>query len=73
MRIQRTRCCVVAKLAHDRLVGAVDVFRVAGERRPAKGTFALAEERPDVRRHEARVVKGIRDALVEACWRRLLP
>ena len=42
----------------DRLVGRGDVGGVAGERRPAERALALAEQRPDVRRHEARELEG---------------
>ena len=47
------------------LVGAVDVLRVAGERHPAERPFALAEQRPDVGRHEAGIVEGVGHAGVE--------
>ena len=48
---------VVGELLEDGPVGGADVGRVAGQRRPAEGTFALAEERADVGGHEARVVE----------------
>src|SRR6185437_9374805 len=51
------------ELLHLR-VGLVDVLRVAGERDPAERAVALAEERAHVRRHEAREVERVRDALV---------
>ena len=40
-------------------VGLVDVLRVAGERDPAERALALAEQRPDVGRHEAGEVEGV--------------
>ena len=43
-------------------VGAGDVVRIAGQRRPAEGTDAAAEQRPDIGRHEARKIEGVRDA-----------
>ena len=49
---------VVGEQLEDRPVGRGDVGRVAGERRPAERPLALAEQRPDVRRHEAREVEG---------------
>ena len=42
------------QLGH-RAVGPVDVLRIAGERRPAERALALAEQRPDERRHEPRI------------------
>ena len=49
------------QLLHLR-VGAVDVLGIARERHPAERALALAEERPDVGRHEAREVEGVRHA-----------
>src|SRR5665213_304423 len=49
----------------DLFVGLVDVVRVSRERHPAKWTFAFAEERPDVRRHESWKVERILDFLLE--------
>ena len=45
-------------------VGAVDVLRIARQRRPAERADAAAEQRADVGRHEAREVEGVRHALV---------
>ena len=53
---------VVREQLEDRAVRAEDVRRVAAERRPAERPAALAELRPDERRHEARVVEGVLDA-----------
>ena len=53
------------ELAHF-AVGAVDVLRVARERRPAERTHAAAEERADVGRDEAGERKGVLQALVES-------
>ena len=44
---------VLREQVEDGPVGGGDVGRVAGERRPAERALALAEQRPDVRRHEA--------------------
>ena len=49
---------VVREQVHHRAVGRVDVLRVTGERHPAERALALAEQRPDVRRDEAREVEG---------------
>ena len=46
-------------------VGRVDVLRVARQRDPAERPLALAEQRPDVRRHEAREGERVGHALVE--------
>ena len=43
-------------------VGAIDVFRIARQRRPAERTDAAAEQRPDIGRHEARKIEGVLDA-----------
>ena len=50
--------CVVGELLDDRAIGGRDVRGVAGQRDPPERTFALAEQRPDVRGHEARIVEG---------------
>ena len=59
---------VQVRVVRDQLlhlgVGAVDVLRVARQRRPAERPDAAAEERADIGRHEAREVEGVRDALV---------
>ena len=49
----------------DGFVGAVDILRVAGERHPAEGPFALAEQRADVGRHKAGKLEGIVHAVVK--------
>ena len=46
---------LVAEQVEDRLVGGVDVGRVARQRHPAERPLALAEQRPHVGGHEARV------------------
>ncbi len=43
-------------------VGAVDVLGVAGERHPAEGTHAAAEQWPDISRDEAGEIEGVLDA-----------
>src|SRR5438094_5330614 len=53
----------------DLRIGARDILRLAGERYPAKGAFADAEERTHVRGHEARIVERVLHAGVL----RLLP
>ena len=53
---------VVRKHLEDRAVGGGDVLWIAGERRPAEGPLAFAEERSNVLGHEARDVERIRDA-----------
>ena len=50
---------VVGELPHHHFVGLVDVFRVAGERHPAEGTLAFAEQGSYVGWHEAREVEGV--------------
>ena len=45
-------------------VGAVDVLRIARERRPAERADAAAEQRADIGRHEAREIEGVLHALV---------
>ena len=41
-------------------VGLVDVLGIARQRRPAERPDAAAEQRPDIGRHEAREVEGVR-------------
>ena len=53
---------VVGEELEDGAVGPQDVGRIAGQRDPAERAAALAELRPDERRHEARVVERVRDA-----------
>src|SRR5436190_6257051 len=48
------------------LVGLVDVFRVAGEGGPAERTYAAAEQRADIGRHEAWKSKGVLEPHVES-------
>ena len=43
-------------------VGPVDVFRITGQRGPAEGSDALAEQRADVQRHEPLEIERVRDA-----------
>ena len=62
MRIQRRRRVVLGEELEDGLVGGADVGRIAGERHPAERALALAEQRPDVGRHEAGEVEGVLDA-----------
>ena len=47
------------ELLHLR-VGLADVVRIARQRDPAERPLAAAEQRPDVRRHEAREVERVR-------------
>ena len=47
------------------LIGLVDVFRIAGERGPAEGPDAAAEQRADIGRNEARKSEGVLEAHVE--------
>ena len=49
---------VVGEQVHHGLVGGGDVLRVARQRRPAERALALAEQRPDVGRHEAGELEG---------------
>src|SRR5581483_10955571 len=44
-------------------IGAGDILRITGERRPAEGADAAAEKRPDVFRNEAGHLEGVRDAV----------
>ena len=54
---------LVAEELEDRVVGGVDVGRVARERHPAKRALALAEQRADVGGDEAGVGEGVRVAV----------
>ncbi len=56
---------VVREQFLDLGVGLVDVFGVTGQRDPAERPPALAEQRADVRRHEAGEIEGVLHALVE--------
>ena len=49
---------VLGKEIKHRLVGAVDVIRIARERGPTKRAFPLTEQRSNVGGDEARVVEG---------------
>src|SRR5580698_9689536 len=51
------------QLSHLR-IGLVDVLRVAGERGPAKGSYAAAEQRADILGHESRYVEGPGDPFI---------
>ncbi len=53
---------VLREEAQDLLVGAVDVFGIAGERHPAERALAATEERADERGHEAGEVHRVLDA-----------
>ena len=53
MWIQRARALSSGNVLQHRVVRDRQVCRVAGEGRPAERPLALAEERPDVRGHEA--------------------
>ena len=44
---------VLREKVENRVVGGRDIGRVAGQRSPPERALALAEQRPDVRRHEA--------------------
>ena len=43
-------------------VGFVDILRIAGQRYPTERADTPAEQRADIRRHEAREIEGIADA-----------
>ena len=64
MSSQRCRWRVVRQQLLHLGVGAVDVLRVARQRRPAERADAAAEQRADVGRHEAGEVEGVGDALL---------
>ena len=49
---------VLGQLLAHRTVGRGDVGRIARERDPSERSLALAEQRTDVRRKEARIVEG---------------
>ncbi len=51
-------------LEHE-IVGGVNVGRIAGERRPAEGAAAFAEERTDVGGHEAGEIECVFHAVIE--------
>jgi hypothetical protein len=50
---------VLRKHLEDGVIGRADVVGVTRQRGPAERPLALAEERPDVRRHEARDVERV--------------
>src|SRR5215212_11012480 len=60
---------VVGKELHHRSVRRIDIGRITGKSHPAERALPLAEQGPDVSRHEARELKG---ALV-AALPRLVP
>ena len=64
MSSQRCKCGVVGQQFLHLGVGAEDVFRLAGKRDPAKRPNALAKQRADIGRHEARESEGVGHALV---------
>src|SRR5829696_9852244 len=49
---------VAREQLHHRPVGDLDIARVARQRHPAERAFALAEQWPDVSRHEARELES---------------
>src|SRR5688572_33061894 len=49
---------VATEQFHHRLVGDLDIARVARQRHPAERALALAEQRSDVGRHEAGELEG---------------
>ena len=51
---QRFRCASSGKQLLQLAIGREDVLRIAGQRDPAERPLAAAEQRPDVRGHEAR-------------------
>ena len=53
---------VIGEELRERAVGPRDVGRVAGKRRQAERSLALAEQRADVVGHEAGDVEGVLDA-----------
>ena len=53
---------VLRKQVENGSVGREDVVRVAGKGGPAERPLALAKQRPDERRHEAREVERVRHA-----------
>ena len=48
---------IAGELFDDRAVGGRDVSWVARKRDPSEGTFALAEQRPDVSRNKTGIVE----------------
>ena len=52
---------VLGEELHQGTVGAQDVGRIATQGDPAEGAVPLAEEGPDERRHEPRIVEGVLD------------
>ncbi len=65
-RLRHVEPVVQVRIVGDQLlhllVGLVDVFRIARQRDPAERALAFAEQRADVRRHEAREVECVLDA-----------
>src|SRR6516165_241621 len=57
----RQRFIAWKRLEH-RLVGAINVLWIAGQRYPAERAASLTEERPDVLRYESGNTEGIRHA-----------
>ena len=56
---------VVREHFEHKLVRAMDIGWLAGQRGPAKGTAAFAEKRTDVCRHEAGKIVGVFHALLK--------
>ena len=63
---QRTSDALSRKELAHLAIGLRDVLGIARQRDPAERSLAFAEQRPDVRRHEAGKVERVRDAFVVA-------
>src|SRR5688500_1152775 len=50
---------VLRKQIQYHLISGVNIFRVTGKRYPAERALALAEQRTDIGRNEAREIKGV--------------
>ena len=50
---------IVGEFLLDDFISDGDILRVAGERRPAKGAFAFAEEGADIGRNKTGEVEGV--------------
>src|SRR5258708_34360063 len=55
---------VVGEKVHDCVIGFVDIFLLTRQSYPAKRPFSFTEQRPDIGRNKAGIVKGVRNTIV---------
>src|SRR5215212_5865521 len=60
------QCAIIGKHLQRKIVSIANVLRIAGQRHPAKRSFAFAEKRANVFRHKARYLKRIRTTSIES-------